>query len=466
MLTTFLNPTIWLLIALGAAAVLGMSKGWSARHTFDAYLRAVSRLPVLIAVCVLAAGGAASRLVLGYVAPGTYAEEVLAARAFLSDRRLYGADDRMEFERWVTGGRGAAAQWTLPGLSACRAGAVTDRPRFYSAQAHSPALLVGSVPIVAAVGGRGLYVGLSLLSLLSTVAIVVALGIRAGLTGPSRVWVLLAAAVLGWQPVLAGLRQGDAVLPVAALLVLSWTGATHGRRVAAGWAMGFAAAANLPLVLSLPAFLRRAPAISWTAAACCAGLLLSALAVAGPTVARDFADGALATAALYADAPLNYAVSGRLLAQGGVSPAALAALAVTAAITAVVVAGEIGCALGAATVLAVLLSPVAWSQHLALALVPLAVAVGGALGRERPVALAGWIALALPLSLPDGGVAALQQAFAAVAGVEMSRVVPLPTVALAACGAWLMLPAHRPAEADRAAAQALTHDGVSRVWRV
>ena len=466
MLTTFLNPTIWLLIALGGAAALGVARGWSARQTFDAYLRLVCRLPVLIALCVLAGGGAASRIVLGYMAPGTYAEEVLAARAFLSERRLYGADDRVEFERWVADDRGAAAQWTLPGLSACRAAAFTDRPRLYSAQAHSPALLLASVPVVAAVGGRGLYVALSLLSLVAIAAIVSTLGIRAGLTHPRRLWVLLAAAVLGWQPVLAGLRQGDAALPVAGLLVLSWLGATHGRRVAAGVAMGFAAVASFPLILALPAFLRRAPAISLAAAACFAGLLLSAMSIAGLTVAYDFADGALGTAALYAEAPLNYAVSGRLLTRAGASPAALAALMVTASIAAVLMAGEFGRALGAVTVLAVLFSPVAWSQHLALAIVPLAVAFGRALGRERALALAAWIALALPLSLPDGGVAALQQAFAAVAGAEILRVLPLPTVALAACGAWLMLPAPRPVVTDGASVHALTHDPVSHVWRV
>jgi hypothetical protein len=465
-LTTFLNPTIWLLIALGGATVLGTSKGWSARQTFDASLRIVTRLPVLIALCVLAAGGAASRFVLGYMAPGTYAEEVLAARAFLSNQRLYVADDRLEFERWVTDERGAVAPWTLPGLSACRAGAVTDRPRFYSAQAHSPALLLASVPVVVAVGGRGLYVALSLLSLLSIAAIVSTLGFRAGLTHPSRVWVLLAAAVLGWQPVLAGLRQGDAVLAVAGLVVLSWVGATHRRRVPAGVALGVAAAANIPLILSLPAFFRRAPAISLTAAACCAGLLLSAMSIAGLTVARDFADGALGTAALYAEAPLNYAVSGRLLTRAGASPAALAAIMVTFSIAAVIMAGEFGRALGAVTVVAVLFSPVAWSQHLALAVVALAVAFGCALRRGRTLALAVWIALALPLSLPDGGVAALQQAFDAVAGAEISRVLPLPTLALAACGAWLMLPAPRPVMADGASVHALTHEPVSHVWRV
>jgi hypothetical protein len=220
------------------------------------------------------------------------------------------------------------------------------------------------------------------------------------------------------------------------------------------------------LILSLPAFLRRAPAIPLTAAACCAGLLLSVTSVAGLTVARDFADGALRTAALYAEAPLNYAVSGRLLTRAGASPAALAALMVTASIAAVLMAGEFARALGAVTVLAVLFSPVAWSQHLALAIVPIAVAFGGALGRESTPALAAWITLAVPLSLPDGGVAALQQALGAVAGADISRALPLPTVALAACGAWLMLPGPQRVVGDGASVHALTHGAMSRVWRV
>ena len=40
---------------------------------------------------------AGSRAVLGYLSPGTYAEGVVGARAFLAERQLYNGDERAEF---------------------------------------------------------------------------------------------------------------------------------------------------------------------------------------------------------------------------------------------------------------------------------------------------------------------------------------------------------------------------------
>ena len=441
MLTTFLNPTVWLLAALAAVSAVGIRRRWTARRSFEIFLHAATRLPVLIAVGALALGGAASRLVLGYAAPGAYAEEVLAARTFLSERRVYGADDRAEFTRWIASDPGFGAQWLLSGVSACQAGAAAERPHFYSAQAHSPVLLLGAVPVVAAAGERGLYVVLSLASLLAVAAIAVALGARAGIPRRSRAGVLLVAALLGWQPVLAALRQGDAVLLTAGLVAVSWLAATRAHPRAGGAALGLAAAAYPPLMLGLPACLRRAPGVSVAAAVASAAVVLGTLAAAGPMVARDFAVGAHATAVLYAAAPSNYAMSGRVLASGVAIPVGLLVFAAFTAAAAGWLGRDLDRVLGAAALTAILASPVAWSQHLALSIVAVAVTLGAALCRERPHQLGGWALLTLAISLPDAGVVAVHQALAAAAG--RTSPVALPSLALLAFALWLMIPSSR-----------------------
>ena len=144
-----------------SAARPGASRARSpAGRALDDVVRTATTVPVL-AVLALASGGAvASRAVIGYLSPGAYAEEVLAAREFLSERHVYRGDDRAQFARWLREERPATEPWALPGISVCQASAFEHRPQFYTSQAHTPMLLLGSVPLVHLVGGRGLFVGI------------------------------------------------------------------------------------------------------------------------------------------------------------------------------------------------------------------------------------------------------------------------------------------------------------------
>src|SRR6186713_1664338 len=90
MRTTLLNPTVWLLAALCVAGLIGALRGRTARASADSLVRVASAWPVLLALVGLAIFGLGSRAVLGFLSPGAYAEEVVAARTFLNERELQG----------------------------------------------------------------------------------------------------------------------------------------------------------------------------------------------------------------------------------------------------------------------------------------------------------------------------------------------------------------------------------------
>ena len=105
MRTTLLNPTLWLLGATLVAAVVGIVRRRSARESLESVLRYACLAPVLAAIVLLSAFNVGSRAVLGFLAPGAYAEEVVAARSFLQERQLYDADPRRELEQWTAGSK-------------------------------------------------------------------------------------------------------------------------------------------------------------------------------------------------------------------------------------------------------------------------------------------------------------------------------------------------------------------------
>ncbi|MBA2304153.1 MAG: DUF2029 domain-containing protein, partial [Acidobacteria bacterium] len=256
--TTLLNPTVWLLVATALVALAGVFRQRDARQSLETVVHYACMWPVLTLLVGMAAAGVGSRAVLGFLAPGAYAEEVIAARSFLDARRLYSANPRQELEEWSSGSGAARLPWaSVPGISPCQASALSDRARFYTNHAHTPMLLLAGVPIVMASGGHGVYATLLLLSLLAVLAMVAVLLERAGLAWRSRPALLVLAAIAGWQPVLAGIRQGDAVLPVAALVALAWhLAARHVRGGRAGLAAGIAACLTVPAIGILPALLR------------------------------------------------------------------------------------------------------------------------------------------------------------------------------------------------------------------
>jgi hypothetical protein len=461
--TTLLNPTLWVLAAVAVCAASAAWRSGTARGALAKAAAVAGRTPVLALLGVLAAGGLATRIGVGYLVPGSYAEEVISARSFLSERQLYRGNDRRDFERWLSEEPTPVSAWTLPGVTACEASAFESRPAFYTAQGHSPALLLASVPVVAVAGGRGLYVVLTLLSLLALAGIVRIAAREAGLRRGSVSWLVLVVTLAGWQPVLAGIRQGDPVLVVSALIFAAAWWIESGREGLAGAAVGTAGVLLPPaLVLLVPVSLR-------SGRAALVGLLVvlaaaaGTLAVGGPLIFADYVSSTLATARLYVASPMGYSGMARLLAAGR-DAAAWGALVLVAATTAAALraaskrsrqglrAIDPDGTLAAFAATAFLLVPVAWSQHVALLALPALVVSRHALRGNRPRVLAAAAGLLLVLSAPDVAVVWMGIGVRAVLGAAAAQAPPVPVCAAVVLWIWVVGLAVRPSPAAAIAA--------------
>ena len=390
MLTTLINPTVWLLAATIVAGILGIFRRASARECFDSLVSHASTWPALLVLVVMAGGGLASRIVLGYASPGAYAEEVVAARTFLESRTLYGAAGRTELAEWLAEKPLTPVPWTaIPGVTECQANAMRQRARFFTNHAHTPMLLLAGVPLIRFGGQHAVYGAFLLLSLASLAAMGMVLLERAGVEWRSRRGVLLLAALAGWQPVLAGVRQGDAVLAAAALIAVSWLLLARGRPARSAMAAALAACLALPAMGVLLALLRASARAGLLAITLFVIALCGTIAIGGSGVLPGFIQTIADTARTYSYSVTNYAVVGRVstAGQGGL-------FATIALVSAVVFSWWRGTTLdrvfAAFITLGLLVAPVIWSQHLAIALVPVAVLFGRAWQEGSAASLVAW----------------------------------------------------------------------------
>lgn len=439
MRTTFLNPTLWLLGAAFVSALIGVRRGEDARRSLDRVVRIGVRPAVLAALLLLAGGGMASRVAIGYMSPGAYAEEVLGARAFLSGRGLYDGDARAELSTWMEESASAAEPWTLPGLTPCQSSAHADRPRFYTSQGHPPTLLLASVPVVSLLGGHGLYLVFVAASMAMLLVAVRALLGESSKALRSHHAFLLGAALFGWQPVLATVRQGEVLVVAAGLTVVAWQLARR-HAVWAGAAGGAAASVSLVAMGAIPALLGTRLRTGLTSVVVVAAAIAASMSAGGAGVVTDFIDLLLPSARTYSGAAANYSMAGRALASVG--PWAVGATLALAAGASAWRGRDAGSALALWLSLGLLAAPITWSQHLVLALVPLAVLLRRILTGGSSQALLAWTLVAAAISAPDPLVARVSAGLARLS--PSLTVIPVVSAALAALWLWLLATPEQP----------------------
>ena len=451
MLTTLINPTVWLLTAAVGAGLLGTFRRASARECLEDLLGRVSIWPVVLVFAVMAASGLASRIVLGYGSPGAYAEEVVAARSFLESRTLYREGGPQELAKWMAETPVTPVPWTaIPGVTECQANAMRQRPRFFTNHAHTPMLLLAGVPLIRFGGQRAVYGAFTLLSLTAVVAMAMVLLERARLEWSSRRGILLLAALAGWQPVLAGVRQGDAVLAAAALIAVSWFLLVRGRPARSALAAGVAACVALPALGVLLALFRTAVRAGLLATTLFVFAVCGTLVIGGSGVLPGYIQTVADTARTYSYSVTNYAIAGRIptAGQGG-----MAAILVFA--SALVFSWWRGTTLDrgftAFVALGLLVAPVIWSQHLTIALVPVAVLFGRVWLDGSAASLVAWATLVLLLSLPDASAATISQ-FLAIPSPS-GAIVPVTSLAILAL--WGSVTFGQPAERHQPRAAAV-----------
>nr|MBA2302323.1 hypothetical protein [Acidobacteriota bacterium] len=182
----------------------------------------------------------------------------------------------------------------------------------------------------------------------------------------------------------------------------------HVRGGRAGLAAGIAACLTVPAISILPALLR-----TWRRPGALAVLVfvtgaVVTIEVAGTGVIRSFLETAGQTAGTYAYAVTNYAVLGRAAGAGANFTAVIGTTAFLAVVS-WIRGEEPDDAFAAFAVLGLLVSPLVWSQQLALILVPAAVLFSRLVGGASSLPLALWATLMLLLSLPDGSAAWFSQ---------------------------------------------------------
>ena len=432
MRTTLLNPAIWLLAATIVSAVAGAISGLDARASFSRVVRIATIWPVLCLLLLASFGAVASRIVLGYLSPGAYAEEVLAARTFIEHRRLYAADPADQ-AAWLADSTSPALPWgDVPGITPCQANALSNRGRFYTEHAHPPTLLLLGVPIVRVMEGAGLYVVFTLAGLAAVAALAVILARRASLDWRSRSALLILAAVAGWQPVVAGLRQGDAVLPAAALAAVAWRLLASGRPLSSVPA-ALAGVIAVAAVTTPLALLRRAPRAGLLALTILALAVAGTMALAGADVIPAFARTVAESAATYARATPNYALSGLMLVTGGRWLVAAAIAVVVLCSWRYAKTDDAAFALFGAAGL--LVAPLVWSQHLVLMLIPVTVLLERVLGGGSSLGLAALAVLVAMLSLPDPVIVRAGQLCQAAAG----SAIPFTALSILAIWGWVAI---------------------------
>jgi hypothetical protein len=430
MRTTLLNPTIWLLAGTAAAALYGARRGRSARQVAETVVRVACTWPILILLAALTVAGAGTRAVLGYLSPGAYVEEVLAAEAFAAERHLYPSHPREALSSWISASASTVPWTTMPGITPCQANAIEHRAQYYTENAHPPTLLLAAVPVVRIAGGKGLYL---LLVVLSLVAIAVLASIAVSRTSTSlrsRAAVLAVLAIAAWQPVLAGIRQGDAALLAAALIAAAWH--LSGRRQASS-ALAAASAACLfpPAVLGILALLRVRARAAVLASVLMTIAVATTVIVAEPSVLTEFARTVRDSATTYADATANYAIAPHVVRHAGPVVSAVGLIAII--VSSWWIARTRDAAFAIFTAAALVAAPMLWSQHLALLFVPLVVLLESVIRRRSPIALAAWAALALTFSLPDTAMIAISRMLSAIAGP-----LPLAPAGILLLWGWLL----------------------------
>ena len=444
MRTTLLNPTVWLLTATAAAGAIGTLRRMTARDSFQWLLRWACAWPVLAALVLMAGGGLASRIALGYLSPGAYAREVVAARTFVECRTLYGADGGGAVAEWLAGSPATATPWkAVPGLPACQATAVADRAHFFTNQAHTPMLLLAGVLLTRLGGGSAVHAALLLLSLAAVAGMAAVLIDFAGIQWRSRLAVLVLAAVVGWQPVLAGVKQGDAVLFAAALIAVAWLMLRRGRSVVAASLVAVAVCLTVPALGGLAGLTRSRARAGALTVLLVIGAGGATEAIAGLGVVSGFHETIGETAITYANAMTNYAVLGRATVSGFGFPALMALLGLAGTCT--WSARSTNRSFGAFVIIGMLLAPVLWSEHLALALVPGVTLLTVVLRRGSAAALMMWGMLMLSLSLPDGTSSDLTQLLPL--HVTSGVVLPATSAGLIALWGWVTFASMAPLEA-------------------
>lgn len=449
-MTTLVNAVVWLLV-LATWRPLGPARGG---HRLAASARSLPwpwlPTPVLIALAAVAAAGLISRVALGVIVPGDFAQEVVAYQSWTAGDGLYPADFQARFRTWVETEPSPLAPMLPEWLRMWREHKLEALIPRYSVQAHPPPMMLALAPAFALLGSYWTFLMYSIAGVAALAVAVVALRSTVRVEFKDAGWLLVI--LLGWQPVLANVRHGQPGLIVAASLIGGYLALRSRHDVACGALVALAASLKVfPALLLVPLAVRR-PRAFVAALATLGAVVVATCLVAGPGTWIAFLREARAVSEIYGAAPNNFALRSLLVGMFGSAGAFLSVAAAAGLIIATLTRGRARrCndeTLYAQFIcLALLLSPTCWSHYFVLLLVPAAVAADELVMTDTS-AVASVAACGLALSLPDQPIWRLYYTIAPIAGSAVAHLAAsFPSWAVLALWWRVSQPARRPVTA-------------------
>jgi hypothetical protein len=436
MKATFLNPTLWLLLATAATAAVGIIRRWRAEESFRRVIDLTTRTPILAGLLAVTAVGVTSRLV---IAANQERDVVKRSRVVLnrlfSNERVDGRETWNAYQEWIQRTRGSDVPWQAAQAAAgCPAKAMWDRVSLFTPQADTPVLLIGTGTVARYLPPRVLKTLVILSALTAVITLWLVLCEFVEVHWRSREGVLLLSILAGWQPVLAGIRQADVVLPATAIAALAWRSARNRQWVASGLGAALAGCLTLPAVGALLAVLRSNRRAAVSAAAGLILLTATTIGVAGADVAPGYVLTVAYAASSWFPTLTSYSTAGRAIA-ANVPMAIIAAMVLLALVFTWWRSRAVDLAFGSFLALGILLAPLVWSQHLALAVIPCALVLNHIVRQHRSSAsLLGWTLLVVCISLNDQSASRFTTWFAVGSG---DIAVPAGVIALVVLWLWL-----------------------------
>jgi hypothetical protein len=405
------------------------------------------------------------RFTAGYINPRDFLQDVIAAKRYTAGETLY--PENLGQLATAENARPFLGEKFLRGIPLLRSEFAIMHENVEQ-NAHLPLNAVVFAIPVSVLGARGSFVVTWLVSMVLLVAALRLVQTSLSLRWSTRELFVILLLLFGWYPVISALRSGQSGCAIALLCIAAWVLLRNGREGAAGVLVGIAACLNAFPLFLLGYFLFRARRA--LAFGVCTILVLTAatLMTSAPNTLAEWASTASRVSNAYIPIRGNYSIAAliafpltqysyqpdyRLLTLGAAGSCAIAIVLLSRLWQPRGSARALDLEYSAFLVAMLLASPLCWERYFPVLILPFAVFFQTTIASDRPIAYAGFAALAL-LSVPPSVVTYAFEWLLPVAGLPASlAITTVPLMSLVLLFGLLIRLAISQRDSDRAAIQ-------------